>query len=159
MEPEVAALMEEARAAFAFLTRCGHREATARISHPESFKGGFQLDYPDGESTIRVQYLDAEVEVRRDGVELFGPERHPGFAGSMFSRLPFQNAIHRIAAGVRKLLPPPPILIAADTDRVREFTSAFLRSDGFRVETADSAVKALRRAEERRPARSSRSGR
>ena len=81
---ELISLVERA---FAFLLERDWILRRVERVAPASFKGGFVLSYANrAEGELSVQFLDMEVEVDRNGIELFGPVNHTGFAGNQFSR-------------------------------------------------------------------------
>ena len=92
--PSVKELLTEALAVFSFLGD----PTDSRVVAPEDFRAGFVVAYP---SDIRMQYLDCEFNVAKNGTELFGAKNPGSFAGNMFSREHLPSNLTRIAEHVR----------------------------------------------------------
>lgn len=97
------------QSAFGFLAAAGYALAEAKQVWPESSRGGFVLTYTATSSTLRIEYLDMQLAVERDGEELFGVARHGGFAGNMFSRENLLKCIDRIATEVQSQVESLPL--------------------------------------------------
>ena len=97
-------LAEATESAFAFLPKLGTPLHERRILFPESFKGGFSLNFSGNGQAITVEYLDMQFEVRAGDIELFGSTVHPGFSGNMFSREHLAEHISTLASVAEALL-------------------------------------------------------
>jgi hypothetical protein len=89
---------------FTFLEEAGHPLENLKVIEPQSFKGGFRLEYRCRKEPLVVTYLDMEFSALHGERELFGAEVHPGFSGNMFSREHLAEHLPAIAIAVRTAL-------------------------------------------------------
>lgn len=72
--PSVEDLARATESELSFLAERGYLLAKKEIVWPASFKGGFVLRFENHPKSVRVQYLDMEVEIRIDDALVFGHE-------------------------------------------------------------------------------------
>ena len=94
-------LLQETEKSFEFLRDLGFGQEKRSFVAPESYRGGFQISYSKGGSTLEIDYLEMQFEVRLQSSEIFGPTVHPGFGGNMFSGPHLTEHLPQIAQGVR----------------------------------------------------------
>lgn len=105
--PSVDQLVMETQQAFEFLIGKGYGPPAVELVLPDCGRGDFVISYRAAESVLRIRYLDMEVDVERDGLQLFGASRPGRFTGNMFSRQNLLRCMTRIAVDVAAAMEPP----------------------------------------------------
>ena len=95
-EPTLESLADGAEAAFSAALP-GFSRSSRDVDSGWGARDGFRLIFEQGEKQCEVLYSDMSIEVTMNGVELFGWNVHPDFAGNAFSRENLGKAISRIA--------------------------------------------------------------
>ena len=101
-------LLSQTESSFGFLAHQGFKLVSREFISPNSFRGGFLVKYSNGKSTLEVEYLEQQFEVRCDSKKIFGPSVHPGFGGNMFSNQHLIEFLPSIAQSVQNSLQPIP---------------------------------------------------
>ena len=99
-------LRSHTESSFGFLVHQGFKLVSRDFISPNSFRGGFLLNYSNGQTTLEVEYLEQQFEVRGNSIEIFGPKLHAGFGGNMFSSQHLIESLPSIAQSVRITLLP-----------------------------------------------------
>ena len=87
---------------FGFLQDAGFEVVRSETVTPAAFQGGFILEYRRNEEAVVIAWLVLEIEITRNGKELFGSTIHPGFAGNMFTDAHLREHLPRIAKVIKE---------------------------------------------------------
>ena len=104
--PSLLQLAFEAERAFAFLKPAYELDSVEFFGPYRSFRSGFQLRF-SGEGQLSLRYFDRiEFEIELNGQEVFGANKHSGFAGNQFSPQHLSDQLQQIAKAVSPSLLP-----------------------------------------------------